>query len=131
MLGLDHAKLEKEYSFDLVWSTPTVFSHDTIICSVIGTEDNLKRFLHSITFAGDIKQVSYSKATYTDVSFLSCLTEKQREVLIAANKYGYYAYPRKITSEQLAKKVGLSKPTVVQHLRKAEVRLIANLLAGY
>jgi DNA-binding CsgD family transcriptional regulator len=131
MLSLDHKKLEKEYSFDLVWSPPTVFSHDKIICSVIGTEENLKRFLHSITFAGDIKHVSYSKATYTEDSFLSCLTKKQREVLIAANKYGYYAYPRKITSEQLAKKVGLSKPTVLQHLRKAEVRLIANLLTGY
>jgi predicted DNA binding protein len=131
MLGLDHTKLEKEYSYDLVWDTPTVFTCDKIICSVIGTEENLKRFLDSITFAGDIKHVSYTKATYAEDSLLSCLTEKQREVLIAANKYGYYAYPRKITSEQLARQVGLSKPTVVQHLRKAEVRLIAHLLTGY
>jgi predicted DNA binding protein len=131
MLGLDHSKLEKEYSYDLVWDTPTMFTHDKILCSVIGTEENLKRFLDSITFAGDIKHVSYTKATYSEDSLLSCLTEKQREVLIAANKYGYYAYPRKITSEQLARQVGLSKPTVVQHLRKAEVRLIAHLLAGY
>ena len=131
MLGLDHTKLEKEYSYDLVWDTPTIFIHDKIICSVIGTEENLKRFLNSITFAGTIKHVSYTKATYAEDSLLSCLTEKQREVLIAANKYGYYAYPRKITSEQLARQVGLSKPTVVQHLRKAEVRLIAHLLAGY
>jgi predicted DNA binding protein len=131
MLGLDHSKLEKEYSYDLVWDTPTMFTHDKILCSVIGTEENLKRFLDSITFAGDIKHVSYTKATYADDSILSCLTEKQREVLIAANKYGYYAYPRKITSEQLARQVGLSKPTVVQHLRKAEVRLIAHLLGRY
>ena len=131
MLGLDHTNLEKEYSYDLVWDTPTTFTHDKILCSVIGTEENLKRFLDSITFAGDIKHVSYTKATYGEDSLLSCLTEKQREVLIAANKYGYYAYPRKITSEQLARQVGLSKPTVVQHLRKAEVRLIAHLLAGY
>jgi len=131
MLGLDHTKLEKEYSYDLVWDAPTVFSHDTITCSVIGTEENLKWFLQSITFAGKIKHVSYTKATYAEDSSLSCLTEKQREVLIAANKFGYYAYPRKITSEQLAKKVGLSKPTVIQHLRKAEVRLIASLLTGY
>ncbi len=131
MLGLDHTKLEKEYSFDLVWDTPTIFTQDKLIMSVIGTEKNLRRFLHSITFAGDITQVSYTKATYTDETFLSCLTEKQRQILIAANKHGYYKYPRKITSEQLAQKVGLSKPTVVQHLRKAEVRLIAHILAGY
>jgi predicted DNA binding protein len=131
MLDLDHTKLETEYSYDLVWDTPTVFTHDKIICSVIGTEENLKRFLHSITFAGNIKHISYTKAAYGENSFLSYLTDKQREVLIAANKYGYYAYPRKITSEQLAKKIGLSKPTVLQHLRKAEVRLITNILAGY
>jgi predicted DNA binding protein len=131
LLGLDHTKLEKDYSFDLVWDTPTLFSHDKFLCSVIGTEENLKRFLSLITFVGVIKQVSYTKATYGESSFLSCLTEKQRKVLIAANKYGYYAYPRKITSEQLAKKVGLSKPTVLQHLRKAEMRLMTHLLAGY
>lgn len=131
MLGLDHSKLEKEYSYDLVWDTPTLFTQDKLIISVISTEENLRRFLHSITFAGRITKLSYMKAMYTDDSFLSCLTEKQRQVLIAANKHGYYEYPRKITSEQLAKKVGLSKPTVVQHLRKAEVRLISHILAGY
>ena len=131
LLGLNHTKLEKNYSFDLVWDTPTLFSHDKFLCSVIGTEENLKRFLSLITFAGAIKQVSYTKANYGEGSCLSYLTEKQRTVLIAANKHGYYAYPRKITSEQLAKKVGLSKPTVLQHLRKAEMRLITHLLAGY
>lgn len=131
MLGLDHSKLETEYSYDLVWDTPTIFTQDKLIISVISTEENLRRFLHSITFAGRITKISYTKAMYTDDSFLSCLTEKQRHVLIAANKHGYYEYPRKITSEELAKKVGLSKPTVVQHLRKAEIRLISHLLAGY
>jgi DNA-binding CsgD family transcriptional regulator len=131
MLGLDHTKLEQEYSFDLVWGTPTIFTRGKLLCSVIGTEENLQRFLHSIRFAGDIKHVSFTKASYAEDSLLSHLTEKQREVLIAANKYGYYEYPRKITSAQLARKVGLSKPTVVQHLRKAEVRLIAQLLAGH
>lgn len=131
LLGLDPANLEKEYSYDLIWDTPTIFTQDKLIISVISTEENLKRFLQSIAFAGDIKQVSYTRATYNEDSFLSCLTEKQRQILIAANKHGYYTYPRRITSEQLAKKVGLSKPTVVQHLRKAEVRLISHLLAGY
>jgi len=131
MLSLDHTKIEKDYSYDLVLDTPTMFTHDKILCSIIGTEENLKRFLDAITFAGHIKHVSYTKATYADDSLLSCLTEKQRDILIGANKYGYYAYPRKITSKQLAQQVGLSKPTVIQHLRKAEVRLIIHLLAGH
>ncbi len=131
MLGLDHTKLENDYSYDLVWDTPTIFTQNKLIISVIGTEENLRRFLHSIAFEGNITQMSYTKAMYTDDSFLSCLTEKQRRILIAAKKHGYYTYPRMITSGQLAKKVGLSKPTVVQHLRKAEARLMAHILAGY
>lgn len=128
---LDYEKLTNDFSYDIVWDSPTRFSQDTLVCSVIGSEENLKRFLSAITFAGTIKQVSFKKATYSEHALLSCLTDKQKKVLLAANKYGYYLYPRKITSAQLAEKIGLSKPTVVQHLRKAEGRLIENLLAGY
>ncbi|MBN1280035.1 MAG: helix-turn-helix domain-containing protein [Candidatus Thermoplasmatota archaeon] len=131
MHHLDYDQLTQDFSFDVVWSTPTRFSHDTMVCSVIGTEENLKRFLKAIGFVGEITQVSFKTATYSEHALLSCLTEKQKHILIAANKHGYYSYPRRISSEELAKKVGLSKPTVVQHLRKAEVRLIENILAGY
>jgi predicted DNA binding protein len=78
-----------------------------------------------------VQSISFKKATFNEQNIISCLTEKQREILIAAKKNGYYSYPRKINSEQLSEKVGLSKPTVVQHLRKAEVRLVSNILTGH
>ena len=68
---------------------------------------------------------------YNEQTILSCLTDKQREIIIAAKNNGYYKYPRKINSEELSKKIGLSKPTVVQHLRKAEVRIMSNILVGH
>jgi predicted DNA binding protein len=40
---------------------------------------------------------------------------------------GYYDIPRKITSEELAERLGLVGSTVVEHLRKAEQRLMTQL----
>jgi predicted DNA binding protein len=67
---------------------------------------------------------------FSPISPLNQLTEKQREVLITAYKMGYYEIPRKLNSDELAKKLGLVNSTVVEHLRKAEQRLIRQILEG-
>ena len=75
--------------------------------------------------------MTFKKAAYQKHDILSVLTEKQREILVAAQKYGYYDYPKKISSELLSKKVNISRATLVQHLRKAEGRILAEIMAGY
>ena len=123
--------LAHQFNLDIIWDTPAMFTKNKMILSVIGNEEDLKKFLELIKNLGDIEQISFKKALFNEQSILTCLTEKQKEILIAAKKNGYYYYPRKINSEELAKKIGLSKPTVVQHLRKAENRLVTNILTGY
>ena len=123
--------LAKKFNIDIIWDTPSIFTKEKMAMSVVGNEENLKKFLEVIKNMGEITKISFTKPTFHEQSILSCLTEKQREILIEAKKNGYYSYPRKINSGQLSEKIGLSKPTVVQHLRKAEVRLISNILAGY
>ena len=124
-------RLAKKFNIDIIWDTPSIFSKEKMVISVIGNEENLKKFLGVIKYLGEVKSMSFKKATFHEQSILSCLTDKQREIVIAAKKNGYYSYPRKINSEELSNRVGLSKPTVVQHLRKAEIRLISNILTGY
>ena len=68
---------------------------------------------------------------YQKHDILSVLTEKQRDILITAHENGYYDYPKKINSEKLSEKVKVSKATLVQHLRKAEGRLLSEILTGY
>lgn len=54
----------------------------------------------------------------------SGLSERQREVLELARKRGYYAWPHGISATELAEELGVTKPTVVEHLRKAEAKIL-------
>jgi hypothetical protein len=97
--------------------------------SFLGSELQVKKFLETIGKLGiRYRVVMLGDADFSPISPLNQLTEKQREVLIAAHKLGYYDIPRKITSEELAKKLDLVDSTVVEHLRKAELRLITHIL---
>jgi predicted DNA binding protein len=74
------------------------------------------------------KIVSLTDAVFSLNSPLEYLTEKQKAVIIDAFKNGYYDFPRKIGSEALARKLSIREPTLVIHRRKAERRLLAQVL---
>jgi DNA-binding CsgD family transcriptional regulator len=97
--------------------------------SFLGSEAQVKDFLEKISAVNiHYRVVMLGDADFSPFSPLNQLTEKQREALIAAYRMGYYSIPRKISSKELAKKLGLGDSTVVEHLRKAEQRLITNLI---
>jgi hypothetical protein len=97
--------------------------------SFLGSEVQIKDFMEKINALGlHYRVVLLADANFSPVSPLNQLTEKQQEVLLAAYKQGYYDIPRKITSHDLAKKLGLVNSTVVEHLHKAEHRLIKQIL---
>lgn len=52
------------------------------------------------------------------------MTERQREAVLLACRVGYYTSPRKVTTEQLAKRFGTTRATYEEHLRKAENKLL-------
>lgn len=97
------------------------------------------------TFLGNSKQIKgildllddsgirYKTKQFTDASLLpgsplSALTAKQRQVLTAAFRAGYYDLPRKVGSRQLAAKLNIGSSDMIKHRRKAERRLLAELL---
>jgi hypothetical protein len=97
--------------------------------SFLGSPQQVGEFLEKITALG----IRYRVVLLTDANFsldspLNKLTEKQREVLIAAYKLGYYDIPRRINSEELAKKLDIVGSTLGEHLRKAERRLLIHIL---
>jgi predicted DNA binding protein len=98
--------------------------------SFLGSAKQVGEFLKKITALG----IRYRVVMLTDANFsldspLTKLTEKQKEVIIAAYKFGYYDIPRRINSEELAKKLGIVSSTFGEHLRKAERRLLIHILS--
>jgi predicted DNA binding protein len=49
-------------------------------------------------------------------------------VLTSAFEQGYYETPRRISSQELAKRLNLKSSTLVEHRRKAEQRLLARII---
>jgi predicted DNA binding protein len=52
------------------------------------------------------------------------LSSRQREAFLLARSRGYYEYPRATTARDLASELGISKTTFLEHLRKAEAKLL-------
>lgn len=59
---------------------------------------------------------------------LDDLTDRQRDVLEAAYSAGYFDWPRGSTAEEVADALGITGPTFLGHIRKAERHLLADLL---
>jgi hypothetical protein len=121
--------LFKTFDIDIVWGTPLHKTMDEVVISVMGSEENLRRFMVALRQISDILDVSFQKPSFSSDDLMSCLTEKQREVMTAAKDSGYYQYPRTISATQLAEKLGMSKATILEHLRKAEVRLMGAIMS--
>ena len=121
----------EDFDMDLVYTTPSLISEERFVMSAIGDDMDLARFMDGVRkHVGEVTKMSLTRAAYQRRDILTVLTDRQREVLTAANRYGYYEYPRRVSSEKLAKRVGISKPVLLQHLRKAEGRIMADIFAG-
>ncbi|MWG33868.1 helix-turn-helix domain-containing protein [Halomarina oriensis] len=57
---------------------------------------------------------------------LDDLSERQREVIDLARREGYYSWPRETSAADLAETLDISKPTLLEHLRKAEAKLLGD-----
>jgi hypothetical protein len=94
--------------------------------TLVGDNEQVKEFLET-------RGVNYKVLSLTDAKFslnspISRLTEKQQEAISLAFRLGYFDTPRKVSADELAAKLGLSSSTLAVHLRRAERRLLAEML---
>ena len=95
----------------------------------LGSGKQVKAFLDGIEKSGmKFRVASDLGRKVPRDSPLSRLTEKQRKVLVAAYRLGYYDEPRRISSLELAKRMKVGSSTLINHRRRAERRLLAELV---
>ena len=121
----------QESDLGLVHTIPTIISPEKFTISMMGERKNLSDFVEMIRNVGTIRKMAFRRAAYQNADILAVLTDKQREVMVAAFQNGYYDYPKKISSKRLCQKVNISKPTLLQHMRKAEGRILTEIMTGY
>ena len=70
------------------------------------------------------KVTTTADTTHTESQGLGRLSSRQREVFELARRRNYYAWPRGTTTRELAEELDIAKTTLLEHLRKAEAKLL-------
>ena len=96
--------------------------------TLVGDTDQIKAFLETTATGVNYKVLSLTDAKFSPNSPISRLTDKQQEAISLAFRLGYFDTPRKISVDGLAEKLDLSSSTLAVHLRRAERRLLAEML---
>lgn len=112
---------------EVVWDRPLIFTRDTLTFSCTGPEPALEKVVQFAKLLGTVTSIAYEPADYRGYQILPNLTEKERIVLAAAIGAGYYEYPRKISATDLAERLGYSKSTLIEYLRKAENKVFTEM----
>lgn len=98
-------------------------------------EDHTKRLFADLNAMGTVELVSKRKLSLELLpssvwvsSFFAGMTGKQIQSLVKAFDYGYYSSPRQITTDSIARSIGVTRSTYEEHLRKAENRIMTAIL---
>jgi DNA-binding CsgD family transcriptional regulator len=116
----------------LMTRPPDFLDVDRMKVEMIGKEDEIKKLLHYTNKWGNnsFKILGLTSIDTKGESLLSKLTPRQRQMLLTAYALGYYDVPRKISSDDLSRHLNVDKSTIVEHLRKAERKLMGGIIAG-
>nr|WP_240148881.1 helix-turn-helix domain-containing protein [Halorubellus sp. JP-L1] len=99
----------------------------TMTMGVVGDPAVLQATFDAVPEGIDVAVDRVSEAPSTSVPAGRDLTTRQREVVRAAKRLGYYEVPRAASVEDVADAVDCAPGTAAEHLRKAESRVFADL----
>lgn len=93
--------------------------------------DLVAEFPVTIESKREISAVPGDRPLLTPETALPDLSSRQREALVTAHEMGYYRIPRETTTADIAGEMGVGRRTAEEHLRRAENKLVAGMMAFY
>ncbi|RQG88061.1 hypothetical protein EA462_14525 [Natrarchaeobius halalkaliphilus] len=121
----------------LLWP-PQQYEHGQLLVRVLAlTESSLSELYQQLVDDFPVTVESKLRRTHDVLdnivdqshSVTAGLTNRQTEALIAAHEYGFYEIPRDNTSEEIATHLDLSRRTFEEHLRRAEGKIVSEVLS--
>lgn len=92
----------------------------------------LSDFINNLTKEiKNVKVLKIAKTKLTDVYYprlMPKLSPNQKRAIELAFEHGFYNFPKKIDMEKLAKIMKISTPTFCEHLKKAEKKLMPDII---
>ena len=108
---------------------PVVFENDCLSFSMVGDPEDFSTFVKDAAEKGwGLEILSVSDYNPGASGIFEILTPKQKEILLESYRRGFFEHPRKINAGELAEKMGMHKTTLLEHIHKAEKRLIGHIL---
>lgn len=99
------------------WTVVTKASRD-------GVRDRLAAVREEMDADVELVQITTPETGPATLLRTDDLSERQREVFELARDSGYYEWPRGVSADDLAEEIGVSRATLLEHLRKAEAKLL-------
>jgi len=104
------------------------------------SKENLDYIIEAVKAHNDVVTMDYIrlrdgdsiidniKSLFSDV-LITDLTPLEKKIIRAAFTSGFYTWPRQFSLEDISKDTGLSKPTVLYHIRNAERKVMRSLFS--
>ncbi len=117
------------HTYGSKFEPPVVFENDCLTFNMVGTPEDFNLFISDAIEKGWGLEI-LSMGTYNPeiTAILDVLTPRQRNILIESYRLGYFDHPRKVNASDLADKMEVNKSTLLEHIHKAEKRLIGHIL---
>lgn len=113
---------------ELVVVKPVIYRDEQVHVRIVGTSSTLQTTISKLPSDIELEINAIGNFDRSRDTPISMLSERQREALVTAFTLGYYEHPRETTHREIADQLGCAPNTVSDHLQKAEMKIMAEVL---